>query len=277
MISILIEHNLNKILFIPPVYQYDINVMMKSIMNWMSGNCTEIKLGDTKCILYNTSSKPSLYDGKDIIIYSYGNSCDVFGTLWSMQNKRSQMYKLFEALADRYNVLLYDYNGYGINKTDDKPTEEKVTNTLKNMILNLHKKGFKNNNIVLFGFSLGCGVTMNVISKLKMTDVKGVILLSGFSNLYDIASDFCEEYCYLKLLFKLIGWKIKGKFDNYSNIKKLNMHDKIYLLHSRLDEIISYEHALKLYSTGKCKLLDIDGTHNDPKYNDDAISAIVKI
>nr|GMD82849.1 protein ABHD17B [Ipomoea batatas] len=112
------------------------------------------------------------------LLYSHGNAADL-----------GQMQDLFIELRAhlRINIMSYDYSGYGASS--GKPTEfntyhdiEAVYNCLKN------KYEIKQEDVVLYGQSVGSGPTLHLASRLKR--LRGVVLhsaiLSGIRVLYPV-------------------------------------------------------------------------------------------
>nr|GMD75330.1 protein ABHD17B [Ipomoea batatas] len=112
------------------------------------------------------------------LLYSHGNAADL-----------GQMQDLFIELRAhlRINIMSYDYSGYGASS--GKPTEfntyhdiEAVYNCLKS------KYEIKQEDVVLYGQSVGSGPTLHLASRLKR--LRGVVLhsaiLSGIRVLYPV-------------------------------------------------------------------------------------------
>ncbi|RCV26837.1 hypothetical protein SETIT_5G277100v2 [Setaria italica] len=116
------------------------------------------------------------------MLYSHGNAADL-----------GQMYGLFVELSKRLRVNLfgYDYSGYG--RSTGKPTEcntyadiEAAYNCLK------EKYGVADEDIILYGQSVGSGPTIDLASRLP--NLRAVVLhspiLSGLRVLYPVKRTF---------------------------------------------------------------------------------------
>ncbi|KAM5548148.1 hypothetical protein ABKV19_002215 [Rosa sericea] len=116
------------------------------------------------------------------ILYSHGNAADL-----------GQMHELFIELRAhlRVNIMSYDYSGYGASS--GKPSEfntyhdiEAVYNCLKS------EYGVKQEDLILYGQSVGSGPTLHMASRLKR--LRAVVLhsaiLSGIRVLYNIKVTF---------------------------------------------------------------------------------------
>lgn len=152
------------------------------------------------------------------------------------------------------SVLLYDYQGYG--KSEGSPSVKNVCQDGVAAYDYLIAKGYKAENIILYGESLGCAVATNVSSQRKCA---GLILQSGFSSLRNIA---CEKYllfnAYPNFLFP------KPNLDSLAVLKKA--HPPLLIMHGKEDHTIPCTHAEKMYNTavGKKSIVLFEGAgHND--------------
>ncbi|RZB81232.1 Alpha/beta hydrolase domain-containing protein 17C isoform D [Glycine soja] len=127
------------------------------------------------------------------VLYSHGNAADL-----------GQMHDLFIELRAhlRVNIMSYDYSGYGAS------TGKAVYNCLKN------EYGIKQEELILYGQSVGSGPTLHLASKLQK--LRGVVLhsaiLSGIRVLYPV---------------KMTFW-----FDIFKNIDKIrHVNCPVFVIH----------------------------------------------
>ncbi|GAB4828171.1 hypothetical protein Ancab_035088 [Ancistrocladus abbreviatus] len=160
------------------------------------------------------------------LLYSHGNAADL-----------GQMQELFIELRAhlRVNIMSYDYSGYGAST--GKPTEfntyhdiEAVYNCLKT------KYGLKQEDLILYGQSVGSGPTLHLAARLKR--LRGVVLhsaiLSGIRVLYNV---------------KMTFW-----FDIFKNIDKIrNVSCPVLVIHGTRDEIVDWSHGKRLWELSKEK------------------------
>lgn len=159
---------------------------------------------------------------------------------------------------------MVEYPGYGVYKADkcDKRMQEDslivfdfVCNTL----------GFHPGNVFIFGRSIGTGPA-TYLARYRST-AKILILLSPFTNLRAVASDFVSI---LSIMFK----------DRFRNIDHINhMNCPVIIIHGKEDEIIKYEHAVKLIEkcNSFCRLITPPNmTHNNFRLFQDLIIPIKK-
>ncbi|XP_004287106.1 PREDICTED: alpha/beta hydrolase domain-containing protein 17B [Fragaria vesca subsp. vesca] len=160
------------------------------------------------------------------ILYSHGNAADL-----------GQMHELFIELRAhlRVNIMSYDYSGYGASS--GKPSEfntyhdiEAVYNCLKT------EYGVKQEDLILYGQSVGSGPTLHMGSRLKR--LRAVVLhsaiLSGIRVLYNI---------------KVTFW-----FDIFKNIDKIrHVSCPVLVIHGTEDDIVDLSHGKRLWELSKEK------------------------
>lgn len=100
-----------------------------------------------------------------IVLLSHGNAGNV----------SHRVHKADALLGAGCSVLLYDYQGYG--KSEGAPDGPKIVADANNAYEFLLKKNWKPQQIILYGESLGTGVTSELS---KTRSAKAVILESGF-------------------------------------------------------------------------------------------------
>lgn len=111
--------------------------------------------------------------GKPTVIYCHGQGENI--SMWQ---------GVAQSLADKgYGIMLLEYRGHG--KSEGTPFESGLYIDLESAIDYLHKyTGTNNDNIILWGRSLGGAVVADVASR---DTFKGVILESTFTNIRDAA------------------------------------------------------------------------------------------
>ena len=177
-----------------------------------------------------------------LLIYFHGNSYDI----------GERAYRVKRYINSEWGVLLLAWRGYSGNK--GVPTEknlyidgESAINWVKN------NTNIKFDNIILYGESLGCGVAVQIGTKHKF---KSIILEAPFTSIADIGQKRFPIYPvkYLTL-------------DKFDNLKKINnITSPILIIHGKKDEIIPFNHSLKLFKKANFpkKYLVIDeAMHNN--------------
>jgi fermentation-respiration switch protein FrsA (DUF1100 family) len=103
--------------------------------------------------------------------------------------------------------------------------------------------GVKDENIVLYGESLGTGIATEIAQN---NNFAGVILETPFTSMVDAAKKF-YPYIPVKLLLR----------DKYENIKKIkNIRSPILVMHGEADQIVPFEMGQKIFQEA-----------NNPKYS----------
>uniref|UniRef100_A0A3P9K239 Monoacylglycerol lipase ABHD12 n=1 Tax=Oryzias latipes TaxID=8090 RepID=A0A3P9K239_ORYLA len=225
----------------------------------------------------------SLRDGSPVFIYFHGNT----GTRAAVH--RVGVAKLLSALG--YHVLVPDYRGFG--DSTGEPTESGLT-TDATYLYNWVKARSGDSLVVIWGHSLGTGVTTNTAVKLLDQGVvfDGVILEGAFnSQRQQIPYDpFTWYYCRLPSLESLCYMFAKPlakdtiMFPSEQNLKK--MKSPILFLHSEDDHLVpveiarqTYEVAANAQSSNRVRLVTFDGSlgylHNG-LYRDPKLPGIIK-
>lgn len=149
------------------------------------------------------------------------------------------------------NCLIFDYRGYGDSqgKTTENGTyldAEAAWNWLT------HKKGIKEEQIIIFGRSLGGSVGAHLAINVNAA---GLIIESAFTSFADIGRKY---YPYLPVkLFAAFD------FNTVESVKQISC--PVLVMHSKGDEIIPYEFGPKIYEAANepKEFIEIFGSHND--------------
>jgi hypothetical protein len=147
-----------------------------------------------------------------------------------------------------YSVFLFDYRGYG--KSNGIPTERGLYQDALGAYDFLIEKGYKGDDIVLFGRSLGGAVAINIAYKIK---AKGLILDSSFTSMCDLSYDIFG--------FHFPKWLISNRYESLKLIKNLII-PKI-IIHSKEDDLIPFYHGKRLFehAAPPKEFLEIKGSH----------------
>lgn len=154
------------------------------------------------------------------LLYSHGNAADV-----------GQMYELFIELSIhlKVNLLGYDYSGYG--QSSGKPSEHNTYADIEAAYKCLEENyGAKQEDIILYGQSVGSGPTVDLASRLPR--LRAVVLhspiLSGLRVMYPVKRTY---------------W-----FDIYKNIDKIVLVKcPILVIHGTADDVVDCSHGKQLY------------------------------
>ena len=168
---------------------------------------------------------------KKTLLFFHGNAGDL----------RNRIYKLNLIKNFDINFLIVAYRGFSGNK--GSPTEKGLYQDARDALDWLNKQGIKDKQIIIYGESLGTGVSAEVAQN---RDFAGIILESPFTSMVDAGKHY---YFYLpvSLLLK----------DRYETIKKLkNIKIPILVMHGKNDKIVPFQMGKKVFSEA-----------NEPKYS----------
>ncbi len=171
---------------------------------------------------------------------------------------RAEIMKSF--LDQNISVFIFDYQGYG--KSTGRPSIPKIVSDSKIALAYLlENRKYKQENIILFGESLGTGLACKLSTDMKSG---GIILLSPYYSILRLAR---EKLAWLNLYPDFMF-----SFDHLDNAKVLSKpHSPTLIIHGAKDRLIPITHAEKLYATAvdpkQFVVLKSSG-HNDIFLND---------
>lgn len=136
-----------------------------------------------------------------------------------------------------YGVFMFDYRGYG--ESSGTPEEQGLYQDLNSAINYLkNKEHISNNQIVLWGLSLGGAVVSEIASK---ENFKGIILQSTFTNIKEEAIALLEKKHSNKFIrvFGRAFYENFLLFQNYDTRSKISkISSPLLIAHSKSDEMI---------------------------------------
>ena len=176
---------------------------------------------------------------KGIVYYLHGNA----GSLKNWGIVAGQFVEM------GYDVLIMDYRGYG--KSTGKISERALFSDAQH-IYNYIKKKYNENQIIVYGRSIGTGIAAFIASE---NEPEKLILESPYFSMADLA----------KNTFPLIpSFLIRYPLRTYEYIKSTTC--PVYIFHGTNDEFIPYKSSLKLkelFKKGDELFLIQGGHHND--------------
>ena len=156
-------------------------------------------------------------------------------------NLENRIYKLNLIKDFEINFLIVAYRGFSGNKGE--PTETGLYEDARSTLDWIVKQNVNKNKIILYGESLGTGVSTEVAQNKKFA---GIILESPFTSMVD-AGKFYYFYLPVSLLLK----------DRYETIRKLkNIRIPMLVMHGKRDKIVPFHMGKKVFEEA-----------NDPKYS----------
>lgn len=211
--------------------------------------CTYIKYTSDK-LLYERS-KP-----KFVILFSHGNAVDI-----------GQMPPFYLTLAQRLkcDIFSYDYSGYGLSS--GSPNEANLYADIRAAYKFLKEKlNFKDDQIILYGQSIGTVPTIDLAASDSGKHISAVILHSPLlSGIRVVMPNAKTSQC----------------FDPFPSIDKVGkIQSSVLVIHGTDDEVIDFNHGLQIYDLAN-KALDplwVEGAgHNDIEYFPVYIQRLMKL
>ena len=174
--------------------------------------------------------KKNLENNKTILFF-HGNA----GNLENRINKLNHFNDL------NVNFLIIAWRGFSGN--DGNPTENNLYIDGKSALEWLNNNGVDENNIIIFGESLGTGIATEIAQK---GNFAGLILETPFTSMVEAAKNF---YPYIP-----VGLLLKDKYENQKKIKSINI--PVLVMHGEADKIVPFWMGKKIFDLA-----------NNPKYS----------
>jgi len=178
-------------------------------------------------------------EAEEVVLFLHGNGGNI--------SHRGASIDIFNRIG--LNVLIIDYRGYG--KSEGSPSEEGLYEDARSAWRYLIERGFKREQIILFGRSIGAAVATKLAVE---TGPEKLILESSFSSARDMADRV------LPLISRVV--MMRYPFNSMERIKDINA--RLLMLHSPDDEIIPYRLGEKLYRAANepKQFVKLKGDHN---------------
>ncbi|WP_036477414.1 alpha/beta hydrolase [Myxosarcina sp. GI1] len=185
------------------------------------------------------------------LVYFHGNGDNIS---WNIQ-------KAIKLRDLGFSVLIVDYRGYGFSE-GKFPTEKTVYQDAEAAWNYLtEKEQIKPSQILIYGFSLGGAVAIELAS--KHPDALGLIVESSFTSIVDMTNKTSLPPIFpLKLL-------VNQHFNSIAKIKSLSM--PVLFIHGTEDRVVPYTMSKELFAAAsepKQLVLVPDGGHYDSAFQD---------
>ena len=169
---------------------------------------------------------------------SYKTILFLHGNAGSLENR---IHKINHFKEMDVNFLLVSWRGFSGNK--GTPSEKGLYEDARSAVVWLKSQGVKENNIIIYGESLGTGVATEIAQNKNFA---GIILESPFTSMVDAAKN---KYPYLPVRLLL-----KDKYESNKKLKNINI--PILIMHGEVDNIVPFNMGKKMYELA-----------NNPKYS----------
>ena len=217
------------------IYFYQRNLLYHPSENNYSEDEISVSVNKVKIKTKDNIELISWYHNKSL--NKYKTILFLHGNAGSLENR---VYKLNHFDKLDLNFLIVAWRGFSGNK--GKPTENGLYNDAKSAVKWLKNKGTKEENIIIYGESLGTGIATEIAQNKNFA---GIILESPFTSMVDAGKTKYPIFP-VKLLLK----------DKYESDKKIkNIKSPILIMHGELDKIVPFWMGKKMYELA-----------NEPKY-----------
>ena len=173
----------------------------------------------------------------------------------------NRVYKLNELSKLELNYLIVAYRGFSGNA--GKPTESGLYEDANFAKIWLNKNGVKDEDIIIYGESLGTAVAIDLASRYNFS---GIILESPFTSMLELAQKYYPIFP-VKLILK----------DKYESRKKVNdIKSPVLVMHGKKDKIVPFymgEQMFETLSTLKFSYFNDKDDHM-MEYNEDLLASI---
>ncbi len=218
------------------LYFFQRNLLYYPSVNNYSGEKLNFSIEKVKIKTKDDIELLSWYYAKDsknykTILFLHGNA----GTL------ENRIYKINHLKNMNVNFLIIAWRGFSGNK--GKPTEKGLYEDAKSAIRWLKNKGIDEENIIIYGESLGTGVATEIAQNKNFA---GVILETPFTSMVSVGKT--------KYPFFPVSFLLKDKYESDKKIK--NIKSPILIMHGEVDTLVPFWMGKELYNLA-----------NDPKYS----------
>ena len=238
------------------LYIFQRSLLYHPAENNYSGDKLTVNIEKVKITTEDDIELLAWYHNKDIkkyktILYLHGNA-------GSLENR---IHKINHFNDMNINFLLLAWRGF--NGNSGKPTEQGLYQDAKSAVKWLMNQGINEENIIIYGESLGTGIATEIAQKKNFA---GVILESPFTSM--IAAGKSKYPIFpIKLLLK----------DKYESDKKIkNIMSPILVMHGEADKIVPFWMGEKIFQMANQPKYSYFSKYDDHmmEFNDELINSI---
>ena len=208
-------------------YLFQRNLLYHPTENNYFGDQLTVSIDKVKIKTQDNIELTAWYHSKNL--NDYKTILFLHGNAGSLENR---IHKINHFKDMNVNFLLVSWRGFSGNK--GKPTEKGLYLDAKGAVAWLKSKGIRENNIIIYGESLGTGVATEIAQN---KNFGGIILESPFTSMIAAGKD---KYPYLPVRLLL-----KDKYESDKKIKNIN--SPILIMHGKVDNIVPFHMGKKMY------------------------------
>ena len=218
------------------LYIFQRDLLYHPTENNYDGDKLTVNIEEVKIITDDNIDLLAWYHNKDInkfktILFLHGNA-------GSLENR---IHKINHFEDMNINFLLLSWRGFSGNK--GKPTEKGLYQDARSAVKWLVKQGVIEENIIIYGESLGTGITTEIAQNKNFA---GIILETPFTSMVAAGKSKYPIFP-IKLLLK----------DKYESEKKIkNIKSPVLIMHGEEDQIVPFWMGEKMFKMA-----------NEPKYS----------
>ena len=237
-------------------YIFQRNLLYHPTENNYSGDQILVSIEKVKIKTQDGIKLMSWYHNKNLI--NYKTILFLHGNAGNLENR---IHKINHFKDMNVNFLIVAWRGFNGNK--GKPTEKGLYEDARSAVRWLKSKGVKENNIIVYGESLGTGVATEIAQNKNFA---GIILESPFTSMIDAGKD---KYPYLP-----VSLLLKDKYESDKKIKNIN--SPILIMHGKIDNIVPFHMGEKMYELANRPKYSYFSEYDDHmmEYNENLLKAL---
>lgn len=196
---------------------------------------------------------PTVGKPKKTLLFLHGNAINI-------SNHVAAIYWL---PAYGYEVYIFDYRGYG--NSEGEADLEGVLEDIDSAVTYVTDKVGEDNQIVVMGQSIGASMGIYALSACqRKARINAYFSVAAFSDYRQVTRDFLSKHWSTWVFQWPLSFTINNDYRPLDYIAELSPIP-IYLLHGDQDEIVSVDHARKLYQAARQpkSLFILNGRHNN--------------
>ncbi len=167
--------------------------------------------------------------GMPLLLFAHGNAGNISHRIDNLVH--------FQKLG--LSVFIFDYRGYGLS--EGQISEQGSYDDIRGALVWLEKRGWKSQQMIYFGRSLGAGVVLQLALEMPPG---GLVLESAFSSVARMG------WHHQPLSYALFGWwALSSRYDNLGKISQL--HCPLLLFQGDRDRIVPPKMAHQLFARAR--------------------------